>query len=288
MESSNIELEKPAIYVVGTPIGNLSDFTLRGQQVLKSVDFILAEDTRKSALLLQRYKVKNQMFSYHDFSDATRVEEILRTIFEKPAAVALVTDSGTPLISDPGFTIVKKGSQKGVPVIPIPGPSALIACLSVSDVPIDRFIFEGFLPSKDSARVSHLRTLMHESRSMVFYEAPHRIVKFLESVGNIMGVDRRVLVAREMTKLYETMYRGSLSEVLTTISKNPLAKKGEFTIVVEGRAQDSNELEKEIDSFLSILLEKVDVKTSVQLVSKITKAKRNIVYKRALMLKKLL
>ena len=286
MDSSNIELEKPAIYVVGTPIGNLSDFTLRGQQVLKSVDFILAEDTRKSGLLLQRYKVKNQVFSYHDFSAARRVDEILGIILEKPAAVALVTDSGTPLISDPGFTIVKKGSEQGVSVIPIPGPSALIACLSVSDVPVDRFIFEGFLPSKDSARVSHLRELRHESRSMVFYEAPHRIVKFLESVGSVMGVDRRVLVAREMTKLYETLYRGPLSEVLATISENPLAKKGEFTVIVEGRAEDASDLEKEIDGYLSVLLEKVDVKTSVQLVSKITKAKRNIVYKRALLFRK--
>ena len=135
MDSTNIELEKPAIYVVGTPIGNLSDFSLRGQQVLKSVDFVLAEDTRKSGLLLQRYGIKKQMFSYHDFSDATRVEAILRSILEKPAAVALVTDSGTPLVSDPGFTIVKKGSEEGVPIIPIPGPSALIACLSVSDIP---------------------------------------------------------------------------------------------------------------------------------------------------------
>lgn len=286
MDSSNVELEKPAIYVVATPIGNLSDFSLRGQQVLKSVDFVLAEDTRKSGLLLQRYRIKKQMFSYHDFSDVNRVEEILGIILEKPAAVALVTDSGTPLVSDPGFTIVKRGSEEGVPVIPIPGPSALIACLSVSDIPIDRFIFEGFLPSKDIARIRHLRELRHESRSMVFYEAPHRIVKFLESVGKVMGLDRRVLVARELTKLYETLYRGSLSEVLATISENPLAKKGEFTVIVEGKGKDTRELEKEIDNFLSVLLEQVDVKTSVQLVSKITRAKRNIVYQRALMLKK--
>ncbi len=286
MDSSNVDLEKPAIYVVATPIGNLSDFSLRGQQVLKSVDFILAEDTRKTSLLLQRYKVKNRMFSYHDFSEVARVDEILKVILETPAAVALVTDSGTPLVSDPGFRIVKRGSEEGVPVVPIPGPSALTACLSISDVPVDRFIFEGFLPSKDSARVNHLRELRYESRSMVFYEAPHRIIKFLESVGNVLGVDRRVLVAREMTKLYETLYRGTLSEVLATIVENPLAKKGEFTVIVEGRPEDTSELEKDIDRLLAVLMEKVDMKTSVQLVSKITNANRNIVYKRALMLKK--
>ncbi len=286
MDSSNFELKKPAIYVVATPIGNLSDFSSRGQQVLKSVDFILAEDTRKTSRLLRRYNVKNRMFSYHDFSEVARVDEILKVILEKPAAVALVTDSGTPLVSDPGFTIVRKASEREILIVPIPGPSALIACLSVSDIPIDRFIFEGFLPSKDNARVSHLRELRYESRSMVFYEAPHRIVKFLESVGNIMGADRRIFVAREMTKLYETMYRGSVSEVLAIIAENPLAKKGEFTVIVEGSSKDTSEFERDVDNFLAVLMEKVDIKTSVQLVSKMTKANRNFVYKRALMLKK--
>ena len=286
MDSSNIELKKPAIYIVGTPIGNLSDFSLRGQQVLHSVDFILAEDTRKSRLLLQQYQIENRIYSYHDFSEASRVDEILRIILDKPAAVALVTDSGTPLISDPGFKIVRKGSEKQVPVIPVPGPSALIACLSISNIPVDKFVFEGFLPSKDSARVSRLQELRKEPRSMVFYEAPHRILKFLESIGTVMGMNRQLVVAREMTKLHETFYRGSVTEVLQNIRENPLAKKGEFSIILEGFLGDNGELEKQIDTLLTVLLEEMDMKTCVNLVSKLTKGKRNLIYKWALNFKK--
>ena len=288
MNSNSIDVRRPALYIVGTPIGNLSDFSARAQQVLRSVDLILAEDTRRSRFLLKNYQIDNKISSYHDFSDVDQSGKIIKKMLEKPSAIALISDSGTPLISDPGFKLVKNGIAANIPIIPIPGPSALVACLSISDLPADKFVFEGFLSSKEGLRDRRLRELENESRSMVFYEAPHRILNFMQSVEKIMGGDRHVVVAREMTKIHETFYRGSVSEVLLTLVQSPFARRGEFTVIVGGAAESPSDIEVQVDDWLRVLLQELDIKTAVKILTKITKARRNLIYERALYLSKCL
>ncbi len=284
MDSTKFDLKRPALYVVGTPIGNLADFSSRAQYVLSAVDFILAEDTRKSQHLLDRYGIKNKMIIYHDHLETSKSSAVIKRMLDDSAALALISDSGTPLISDPGYKLVKGVADVGIPLIPVPGPSALVACLSISDLPIDRFVFEGFLPSKEGHRLRRLAELKNESRSTVFYEAPHRIVSFLQGIEKVMGSDRRIIVARELTKMFETTYRGPVSDVLMKVQAASKNTKGEFTIIVAGSPGRAEELEMQIDAWLKVLLEEVDIKTAVKMVCRMTDFKRNMVYERALSL----
>ena len=217
------------LFVVATPIGNLSDITFRAIEILKSVDFIAAEDTRTSFVLLKHYGVSKPMLSFHSYSGANRTNEIVQRITQGESA-ALITDAGTPGISDPGYTLVRDAVQAGVDVVPIPGPTAFVAALSASVLRTDRFIFEGFLPLK-KGRQKKLQYLSTEPRTIVFYESPHRIEKTLQDLLKYFG-DRRCVVGRELTKIHETFYRGSFSEVLKSIS--PSEKRGEFVVIVEG------------------------------------------------------
>ena len=217
------------LFVVATPIGNLSDITFRAIEILNSVDFIAAEDTRTSFVLLKHYGVSKPMLSFHSYSGANRANEIVRRIAQGESA-ALITDAGTPGISDPGYTLVRDAVQAGVDVVPIPGPTAFVAALSASGLRTDRFIFEGFLPLK-KGRQKKLQHLSTETRTIVFYESPHRIEKTLQELLKYFG-DRRCVVGRELTKIHETFYRGSFSEVLKSI--NLSEKRGEFVIIVEG------------------------------------------------------
>ncbi len=217
------------LFVVATPIGNLSDITFRAIEILKSVDFIAAEDTRTSSVLLKHYGISKPMLSFHSYSGANRANEILRRISQGESG-ALITDAGTPGISDPGYTLVRDAVQAGVDVVPIPGPTAFVAALSASGLRTDRFIFEGFLPLK-KGRQKKLQYLSTEPRTIVFYESPHRIEKTLQDLLKYFG-DRRCVVGRELTKIHETFYRGSFSEVLKSI--NLSEKRGEFVIIVEG------------------------------------------------------
>ncbi len=217
------------LFVVATPIGNLSDITFRAIEILKSVDFIAAEDTRTSFVLLKHYGVSKPMLSFHSYSGANRTNEIVQRITQGESA-ALITDAGTPGISDPGYTLVRDAVQAGVDVVPIPGPTAFVAALSASGLRTDRFIFEGFLPLK-KGRQKKLQYLSTEPRTIVFYESPHRIEKTLQDLLKYFG-DRRCVVGRELTKIHETFYRGSFSEVLKSIS--PSEKRGEFVVIVEG------------------------------------------------------
>lgn len=217
------------LFVVATPIGNLSDITLRAIETLKSVDFIAAEDTRTSSILLKHFGISKPMISFHSHSGAGRANEILVKI-SKGASAALVTDAGTPGISDPGYTLVREALESGVEVVPIPGPTAFVAALSVSGLRTDRFLFEGFLPLK-KGRHAKLRLLSTETRTIILYESPHRIEKTLRELNTYFG-DRRCFVARELTKIHETFYRGTLSQILNLIGKSD--RRGEFVIVVEG------------------------------------------------------
>lgn len=217
------------LYIVATPIGNLSDITLRAIETLKSVDFIVAEDTRTSSVLLKHLGIAKPMMSFHSYSASERTGEIIGKVISGLDA-ALITDAGTPGISDPGYTLIRDAIESDVAVIPIPGPTAFVAALSASGLRTDRFLFEGFLPLK-KGRQTKLRSLSNEQRTIIFYESPHRIEKTLKELSMSFG-DRRCVVARELTKIHESFYRGTLSQILDLIGNSE--KRGEFVIIVEG------------------------------------------------------
>ncbi len=216
------------LFVVALPIGNLGDLSPRAREVLASVNLILAEDTRHTGRLLRQLGIATPLLSYHEHNEERRVPEVLKHL-QQGASVALVSDAGTPLVSDPGFRLVRAAREAGVPVIPVPGPSAVIAALSVSGFPTDRFAFEGFPPRKPGKLKCYLEDLRHEDRTLVFFESVHRVVRFLETLREVWG-DVPVFVAREMTKLHETYLYGRISEVLPRI-----VPRGEFVVVVPGR-----------------------------------------------------
>ncbi len=218
------------LYVVSTPIGNLEDITLRALRVFKEVDLIAAEDTRRTRQLLTHYGIHKPLISYHEFNLRLREESLLNELREGKN-IALVTDAGTPGISDPGEELVRRVIQESIPLIPIPGPAALIAALSVSGLPTESFLFHGFLPSKASARQKLLRSLAERTETLVFYESPRRLRSFLGDAVGFLG-DRQVVVAREMTKVYEEIYRGTITEVLDQLGEQEV--KGEVTIILEG------------------------------------------------------
>lgn len=226
-------MENPAspgtLYVVSTPIGNLEDITYRAVRILSSVDLIAAEDTRKTKILLERYNISKPMVSYYSYNERQRAPDLIQKLLGGQS-IAVVSDAGTPGISDPAFFLVRAAIEKGIPIVPIPGPTAFTAALVVSGIPADRFIFEGFLPQK-KGRKTKLEALRLEPRTIILYESPHRVVKTLTEISTHWGT-RQVVVARELTKKFEEITRGSVENVLALISsKSP---KGEYVIVVEG------------------------------------------------------
>jgi 16S rRNA (cytidine1402-2'-O)-methyltransferase len=225
--------EKPpgTLYIVATPIGNLEDITLRALRILKEADLIAAEDTRRTRQLLTHYGIHKPLISYHEHNRRLREQSLLAELREGKK-VALVTDAGTPGISDPGEDLVRAAIQESIPLIPVPGASALISALSVSGLPTESFLFHGFPPSKASARRNFLSSLKERSETLIFYESPRRLQKFLEDARDILG-DRRCVVAREITKVFEEVRRGTLSEILDQFGKEEV--RGEVTIVMEGR-----------------------------------------------------
>ena len=218
------------LYVVSTPIGNLEDITLRALRVLKEVDLIAAEDTRRTRQLLTHYGIHKPLISYHEHNRRMREKTLLNDLREG-RSIALVTDAGTPGISDPGEELVRGAVQEGIPLVSIPGPVALVAALSISGLPTESFLFYGFLPSKAVARRKWLASLKDRPETLVFYESPRRLGSLLEDAVQILG-DRRAVVAREMTKVYEEVYRGTISEVLEQLGKEEV--KGEVTVILEG------------------------------------------------------
>lgn len=219
------------LYVVATPIGNLEDITLRALRVLREVDLIAAEDTRHTKKLLDRYGIRKPMVSYHEHNERERAEQLIREL-KGGKDVALVSDAGTPAVSDPGYVLIRRCIEEGVRVVPVPGPSALIAALCVSGLPVHRFAFEGFLPHKEGKRRKRLEELKDEERTLIFYESPHRLLKTLRDMLDILG-DREIAVARELTKVHEEVFRGRINEAIEKFSSSPV--KGEITLVVEGK-----------------------------------------------------
>jgi 16S rRNA (cytidine1402-2'-O)-methyltransferase len=222
------------LYIVSTPIGNLEDITLRAIRVLKEVDLIAAEDTRHTRHLLDRYEILTPLTSYHDHNKEEKAPVLVARLLEG-SNVALVSDAGTPGISDPGYFLINLAVDQKVPVVPIPGATAAIAALSISGLPTDSFLFEGFLPAKHGARLKRLKDLTQEKRTIIFYEAPHKIIKTLEDMIGVFG-DRKAVVTRELTKIHEETIRGILSDILNHLREGTI--KGEFTVIVHGASTE--------------------------------------------------
>ena len=229
------QMSAGTLYLVSTPIGNLSDMSFRAIEILKSVSIIAAEDTRHTGLLLAHYGIKNQLTSYHDFNKNSRAPQLIEELMAGKS-VAVVCDAGTPGISDPAYLLVNLASKNDIEIVPIPGPTAFVAALTVSGLPTDRFVYEGFLPVKSGKRAKRLQLLKDESRTMIFYESPYRVLKTLDAMYEILG-DRRVSFSRELTKKFEETKRGKISELKEQLQGKSI--KGEFVLVVAGKAEES-------------------------------------------------
>ncbi|KPJ67993.1 MAG: hypothetical protein AMJ43_00825 [Coxiella sp. DG_40] len=272
------------LYVVATPIGNLNDVTLRALETLKKVDHIAAEDTRHSKKLLQHFGIKKPMISLHNYNERERSKVLLKRL-QKGEDLALISDAGTPLISDPGYRLVKLIRNVGINIVPIPGPCAAITALCVSGLPTDKFIFEGFLPMKAVARCKRLQELISEPRTIIFYEAPHRMKFLISDLLNVFGKDRHAVLARELTKKFETIYGASLSELKSWFEMNKARQKGEFVVLLHGaELKRGIEINEEALHILKILLRELAVKQAVILTAKITGVSKNKLYKVAITL----
>lgn len=280
-----VSIERPALYVVATPIGNLGDFSPRAVAVLAAVDRIFCEDTRHSRRLLDHYGITTALEPLHAHNERRMAGQLVARMRDAGEACALVSDAGTPLISDPGYVLVSSALDAGVAVRTVPGPSALVAALSISGLPTDRFVFEGFLPSAGGARARRLAALTDEPRTLVFYEAPHRLLAMLTDLREAFGANRVAVVTRELSKRFETVYRGTLETLLGTLGADPHATRGEIVVLVAGAPQVATDAqEAEIDRLLGVLLAETDQRTAVRVVTRLTGARRNAVYRRALAL----
>lgn len=271
------------LYCVATPIGNLEDFTGRARRLLAEVDKVYAEDTRVTRQLLTHFGIRNHLASLHDHNETDRIAAVQEELAQG-MDLALVSDAGTPLISDPGYKLVHALGQQGFRIVPVPGASALIAALSVAGLPTDRFAFEGFLPAKPVNRRKTLATLVNETRTLVFYESSHRISDMLQDLHDSFGSGRQVVLLRELTKLYESIYRGTLADMLQRLQADTNMSRGEFVVVVAGlpptNEQQSQNLRAE--EVLSVLLEELPVKQAAAIAARLTGLPKNRLYKQAL------
>lgn len=283
--NSKFSAEPGVLYVVATPIGNLADISSRAADVLASVDVIAAEDTRMTQRLLSHLGLKKKLRSLHAHNEAEQSSQFVDGLLQGQS-VALVSDAGTPLISDPGFPLIREARSKGVQISPLPGPSAVIAALSVSGLACHRFAFEGFLPAKKQARLNALEALATETRTLVFYEATHRIVECLKDMRDAFGGDRMVCVARELTKTFEQVETATLKDLVFWIEEDGHRQKGEFVVMVEGKDDAGEGLSASDDALLLALLEELPVKPSSKLAAKITSKPAKLFYQRALELKR--
>jgi 16S rRNA (cytidine1402-2'-O)-methyltransferase len=273
--------------VISTPIGNLGDLSPRARDELAAAELVAAEDTRRTGQLLTTLGLSRPLVSLHEHNESERIDELLAKLRDG-ARIALVSDAGTPLLSDPGFELVRRVAQEGISVVAVPGPSAITAALSIAGLPTERFTFEGFLPARLAERRSRLGELAVESRTLVFFEAPHRIAESLEDMCAAFGAPRRAAVARELTKVFETVYRGSLEQLAKQARSDANFTRGEITVVVEGasRAKPEDAPRAQLDATLAVLLTELAPSKAAALAAKLTGAKRNDAYARALELAK--
>lgn len=286
--SHSVQTQQSAVgvlYVVATPIGNFGDISERALNVLRDAHIILAEDTRRTMPMLQRFAIgKPKLVAFHEYNEARSVSKVIERLLAGEK-IALVSDAGTPLISDPGFGLVSEAHKAGIKVEPIPGACAVIAALSAGGLPTDQFFFAGFLPSKTTHRVKTLQGLLSQRGTLVFYESSHRIIDSLKDCLSILG-DRKAVIARELTKMYETIKFDNLSEILDFVVQDSNQQKGEIVLMIEGAAKQVDEdNSQEIDRLLRIMLEDLPVKQASVIVAKILGVKKNTLYQRALQIK---
>jgi 16S rRNA (cytidine1402-2'-O)-methyltransferase len=273
---TNTRADRGKLYVVATPIGNLSDLSPRARAVLEKVDVIAAEDTRHTRGLLSQIVAESRLIAYHEHNEKDRIAELLERL-TRGQSIALVSDAGTPLISDPGWRLVSEARAAGFDVVPVPGASAALAALCAAGLPTDHFVFEGFLPRRDSARAERLDWLRAEQRTLVFYEAVHRVAATLAAMRAVFGADRDAVVARELTKVHEQIVAGSLAELEARLGADiPLL--GEFVIVVAGAAAVAPD-EVAAQRVYSLLAAELDSATALRLTTAITGVARNALYK---------
>tara|TARA_B100000446_G_scaffold67127_3_gene63709 strand:+ start:3559 stop:4425 length:867 start_codon:yes stop_codon:yes gene_type:complete len=282
MTEPKTSMIETALYVVATPIGNLGDMVPRAVEVLQKVDVIAAEDTRHSARLMSHFSIDTPLVAYHDHTDERQVSQLLERL-SSGQSIALISDAGTPLVSDPGYRLVRAAREAGIRVVPIPGACAMVAALSASGLPSDRFSFEGFLPAKSGQRMNRLQLLVTDERTLIFYEAPHRIEACLRDMGEVFGEDREAVIAREITKAFETIKGGSLAVLSDFVASDPNQRKGEIVLMVRGKPRLSEQsMDAEAQRVMSILLKDLSVKQASQLGAEITGLKKKALYQWAL------
>lgn len=282
---SSHEPHPGTLYVVGTPIGNLEDITFRAVRILQSVDLIAAEDTRHTGRLLQHFQITAPQISYHDHNQNSRIPELIEKLYQGKA-IALVTDAGIPGISDPGYELVKACIEAGISVVPIPGASAVITALSAAGLPTDKFVFEGFLPAKGKERKERLEFLQSEPRTIVFYEAPHRLRQTLQDLADALGAERQIVLGRELTKLHEEFWRGNIERAIAHYQqKEP---QGEYTLVVAGIPPAKPQLsEAQLKAeLLQLMSQGISRSQASRQLAKITSVSRRHLYQLALAIPK--
>lgn len=280
-----MSFKKGSLYIVATPIGNMADMTERAQKILAEVDVIAVEDTRRSGQLLRHFDISTPMIAVHEHNERQICDSLLKRI-EKGESIALISDAGTPLLSDPGYFLVNQARERDISVVPIPGVSAVITALSVAGLPTDRFVFEGFLPAKSAARQQKLEKLKDDPRTVIFYEAPHRIIEMLKDCQQVFGGQRKVVLARELTKTFETVHGDVLDVLIPWVEADENQRKGEFVVLVHGAAtREDTGVDAESERILLILLKNLPVKQAAALAASITGLKKNALYQFAIELK---
>jgi 16S rRNA (cytidine1402-2'-O)-methyltransferase len=272
------------LYIVATPIGNLGDITQRALDVLSSVDMIACEDTRHTKKLLSAFSITNRTLSLHDHNERQK-QQYIADLLKEGNDIALVSDAGTPLISDPGFHLVRYCQSEGLNVSPIPGACAAISALSVAGLPTDRFTFEGFLPSKSTARQKVLASLVNETRTMVFYDAPRRAIDTVADIVTVLGGDRCLVIARELTKTFETVYTDTADNILQWLAQDPNQLKGEMVLVISGAEIKESQITPEVEATFKLLLAEMKPKKACAITAEIYGVNKSELYDFALSLK---
>ncbi|ROR13519.1 16S rRNA (cytidine(1402)-2'-O)-methyltransferase [Erwinia sp. JUb26] len=275
------DISASTLYIVPTPIGNLGDITQRALTVLASVDLIAAEDTRHTGLLLQHFAINARLFALHDHNEQQKAESLLAKLREGQS-IALVSDAGTPLINDPGYHLVRLCREAGIRVVPLPGACAAVTALSAAGLPSDRFCYEGFLPAKSKGRCDTLRDLEQEPRTLIFYESTHRLIDSLQDMVTVLGPDRYVVLAREITKTWESIQGAPVGELLAWVLEDENRRKGEMVLIVEGYHAQEDALPPEALRTLALLQAELPLKKAAALTAEIHGVKKNALYKYAL------
>jgi len=270
------------LFIVATPIGNLDDITFRAVETLKSVNLVLAEDTRHSQKILNHFNIKTPVSAFHDYNEREKCNTVVDKL-KQGDSIALISDAGTPLISDPGYILVSAAKKNSVNVVPIPGPSALITALSASGIPSDRFSFFGFLPSKQNARIKTLKTFASRPETIIVYESPKRIMATLTDMLFVFGEEREVCLAKELTKTFETILTTNIPNLIDYISADPGHQKGEFVLLISSTANKGQlELDQQLDRLLLVLCSEMGSSKAAKLAAKITGIDKKYCYQRAI------